>query len=571
MHGVTSQVNDQRQLLIAIWVAALLVSLPLFLFNFSQREGQELQRLLDLADHKKQELNSWMDSIDVDLLRLAHLPSINASLTASKIAEQAQPDIYLSHHFLNETLESYLSPFGDFLEIFMLNSSGDLVYSSDPRQIGKNKASRRYFTQGIHAPYIQNVYHSVTLKSAAMTLARPLLLQNPEGGEQYKIGVIAARADLEKLRQLMASADSEHSPRSYLVNRYNFFITPPESSLQSKFVYPRATHSEGVNRCLRNRPLQGVYLDHRGQKVRGAGLWLPQHQLCLLVEEDYISGFYLLLKQLLWLIAILLPFSLVAWWLAPRLISFKPTGVSPKTRVDTRFLSLLGHEIRTPLNGIIGMLSLLQETTLNAEQRQQARVADASAQQLLNLLNHLIARARQGGELTSAVDLQWIQLNQPLELLLRSFTWAADKKGLSLEFQGDLQLDSLEVETQLTLLLQLLSNLLENAVKFTEKGRVGLRINSETLPSRQLRITLEVSDTGSGIALQDQDKIFKPFQRLQADPRHPVTSLGLGLAISKELAEHLHGQLELQSTPGQGSQFTLVFIAHARKATQSPQ
>jgi hypothetical protein len=312
MFGTTSQASSQRQLLVAIWVAAFLISLPLFLFHFIQREHQEQQRLQDLADHKKQELLGWMDSIDVDLLRLAHLPSIRASLTASLLAEQVHSDPDLNHHFLNETLESYLSPFGDFLEVFMLDSSGDVIYSSDPEQIGKNKASRRYFIQGIHAPYIQNVYHSVTLQSAAMTLARPLPLHSSESGNQHKVGVIAARADLEKLRQLMASADTESSPRSYLVNRYNFFITPPESSPGSKLVYPRATHSEGVNSCLRNRSLPQVYLDHNNQKVRGVGHWLPQHQLCLLVEENYSSGIYLLLKQLLGLVVLLLPFSLAA-------------------------------------------------------------------------------------------------------------------------------------------------------------------------------------------------------------------------------------------------------------------
>ncbi|MDR9468261.1 ATP-binding protein [Marinospirillum sp.] len=571
MFGTTPQASSQRQLLVAIWVAALLISLPLFLFNFIQREHQEQQRLQDLADHKKQEFLGWMDSIDVDLLRLAHLPSINASLTASVLAEQVHSDLDLNHHFLNETLESYLSPFGDFLEIFMLNSSGDVVYSSDPEQIGKNKASRRYFIQGIHAPYIQNVYHSVTLQSAAMTLARPLLLPSPDGGHQHKVGVIAARADLEKLRQLMVSADEEASPRSYLVNRYNFFITPPESSPDSELVYPRATHSKGVNSCLRNRPLPQVYLDHKGQKVRGVGHWLPRHQLCLVVEENYTSGIYLLLQQLLGLMALLLPFSLAAWWLAPRLSFFKSQDAADKNRVDTRFLSLIGHEIRTPLNGIIGMLSLLQESQLNAEQRQQAQVADASAQQLLNLLNHLIARARQGGEPASVEEVQWIQLNQPLELLLRSFTWAAEKKGLSLSFQGDPQLESLEVQTQLTLLLQLVSNLLENAVKFTEKGGIELEVSCELQAAKQARITLTVSDTGPGIAPQDQDKIFQPFQRLQPDPRHPVTSLGLGLAISKELAEQLQGQLELHSKPGQGSQFMLTFIAPVRKTSRNTQ
>ncbi|WP_114418821.1 sensor histidine kinase [Marinospirillum perlucidum] len=563
-------------LLVGVWVLALLVSLPFFLFSLGQYEKEVTQRLENLADYKEEALQNWIQQMDVALLRLARLPKITAAVTQPYDLTPDPSSVFNQHHFLNETLESYLSPFGPFLEVFMLDSAGQVVYSSDPEQLGKNKASRRYFIQGQHTAYIQNIYHSVTLRSAAMTLARPLHLQQPDGSQEFKIGVIAARADLSKLNRLMAAGDSSSQTqiRSYLVNKYNFFITPPNPDEAADFTYPRPTHTRGVHACLQNRPLQGVYLDHRGVRVRGTARWLPQHQLCLLVEEDYTSRYQVFGQQFLGVFLLLIPLSLVIWWLAPRLGYLQEERKYQPGQVDTRFLSLLGHEIRTPLNGIIGMLALLQEGRLDPEQRQQARVADASAQQLLNLLKYLIARARQGNhpvkDQTEA--LHWQDINESLEMLLRSFTRSADHKGLKLHFLPAPQLRSREVQANLTLLLQLASNLIENAVKFTESGSVTLGLKARLLPGNQeVEIQMSVADTGPGIAETDQKKIFQPFHRLNNQQKSPATSLGLGLAISSELSEQLQGHLALQSTPGQGSCFTLTFVAPVRRAVKTSQ
>lgn len=554
-----------RLFILGVCMVAFLAILPMFLLSYIEREHQAQQQLQDLATHKKQELESWMQRIDKDLERLAYLAGFRSHLTASLRAELLSAETLLNHRFLNDILLSYIRPSGDFLEIFLMDRTGTIFYSTDLQQLGKNKTSRRYFSQGLHAPYTQNIYHSITLQSAGMTLSRPLVVQSSAGSSQLTLGVLAARVDLEALQKLMASATADTESRSYLVNRYNFFITPPEARLTSSFHYPKSTYTEGVNQCLKNRPSPRVYLDHEGTKVRGAGFWLPQHQLCLMVEEEYQSGAFLLVQQLFWLMIFLLPFSLVTWWLAPRLGFLQKKPTQSPALVDSRFLSLLGHEVRTPLNGIIGMLSLLQESPLNPEQRQQARVADASAQQLLNLLNHLIARARQGSGSYGQMECQWFQLNEPLDLLLRSFTRPADRKGLVLVFEDDTQLRGLEIHSQLTILLQIISNLLENAVKFTAKGKVILLLSSEPWGVTQRRISIEVKDTGPGIPLEHQSRIFQPFERLKADPDHPATSLGLGLAINKELAEQLDAELTLKSAEGEGSRFTLFFVAQTRK------
>lgn len=562
MLGPLSPKATLRFLILSGWLLALFISLPIFLLNYLERENQAQRQLQELASHQQQKLDRWVQSLDKDLMRLAYLAGFRTHLINPLRAELLSAETLLNHRYIKDVLASFTRPRGDFLEIFLLDRSGYLFYSTDPQQIGKNKASRRYFKQGLHSPYRQNIYHSVTLQTAGITLSRPLEARNPSGSQQLTLGVLAARADLDVLQELIAPPKSRPQVRSYLVSRHHFFITHPDGTDQAAFSYPQTTYTSGVKHCLQNTALPRVYTDHRGQKVRGVGLWLPQHQLCLLVEEDYQSAWQLLFQQLFWLGVFLLPLSLAGWWLLPRRF-IKP--LSTPSLADSRFLSLLGHEVRTPLNGIIGMLSLLQESPLNPEQRQQAKVADASAQQLLNLLNHLIARARQGSGSLPATDCQWFEVNEPMELLLRSFDRTADQKGLALCFQGDAQLKAMEIYSQLTPLLQIISNLLENAVKFTSKGQVSLKLSSQVWGVQQRRLKIDVEDTGPGIAPEHQSKIFLPFERLKADPEHPKTSLGLGLAINRELAELLDADLQLDSQEGKGSRFTLSFIVDVRR------
>ncbi|SFX51013.1 sensor histidine kinase [Marinospirillum alkaliphilum] len=551
-----------KHLLIAAWLTGLLAMLLHPLLTSRQQQAELLDELTRLAEQKEILLDQWITAMEVDLLRLSRFP-----IPGPRLQEGSS---WLRLHF-DELTESYLAPFGHFLEVFVMDERGQVILSTDPDAQGRYKHSRRYFLQGRHTAYIQPAHHSISLGTVAITLARPLTLIEVPGHQTYWAGVLAARADLTHLQQLMQTANQPASqlPRTYLVNRYGFFITPPESFSGSLAPYPRTAVSEGIEACLKGQPLQGRYLNHDQQAVIGTGLWLPRHQLCLMAEQP-AAGLEFRSPFLLWLFVSLLAATLlvlaVGWLYRP--VSNDTAHHEPDCRPaepDRNFLRLLGHEIRTPLNGIIGMLSLLQEGRLTEEQRHQIRVADTSAQQLYNLMTQMMVMTQDEKEDHQSVEKHWINLQERLSLLTESYHWKARQKGLFLRFQADEASDQL-VYLADTLLIQLLGNLLENAFKFTEKGGVTLELQIRQGQDQQQDIIIRVRDTGQGIPLQEQQRIFQPFHKIIYPGRKPDDSLGLGLAICQRLARQLKAALELESSPGKGSCFTILLSCPGRKA-----
>ena len=220
----------------------------------------------------------------------------------------------------------------------------------------------------------------------------------------------------------------------------------------------------------------------------------------------------------------------------------------------TTFLANMSHEIRTPLNGVLGMAALLGKTPLTAEQREQLTVIQTSGQHLLSVINDVldVAKITSGKlELAQTAFALRPSVQQALAPLARQ---AADK---GLDFDAELpELDGVWVLSDPLRLNQILLNLLGNAIKFTPKGRVGLRgllrEQCETLVS----VEFAVSDTGIGIAADKLDAIFEDFAQANADTTREYGGTGLGLSISRALVEQLGGRLVVASAPGQGSTFS---------------
>ncbi len=224
------------------------------------------------------------------------------------------------------------------------------------------------------------------------------------------------------------------------------------------------------------------------------------------------------------------------------------------SRAKSEFLAMMSHELRTPLTGILGMVDLLQTTSLSITQRDYLRTLRGSADALLKLLNDILDMTK-----LEADRLTLEQIDFSVDVLVREvvalFDAPALRDGTSLrvEFAPDLPL---RVRGDPTRLRQVLLNIVGNAVKFTRQGRVDIRVSrEETEQGLDPVLRFEVADTGIGITEDQLRRIFEPFAQADASITRQFGGTGLGLAISCRLVEAMGGAIQVESTPGEGSRF----------------
>jgi len=222
-----------------------------------------------------------------------------------------------------------------------------------------------------------------------------------------------------------------------------------------------------------------------------------------------------------------------------------------------RFLASMSHELRTPLNAILGFTgTLLMKLSgpLLPDQEKHLRTVQSSGRHLLSLINDLLDLAKIGSGKVE-IHLQPVACQSVLDEVVAALRPAAEARGLSLE--AAVNPPGLSARADRRSLTQILLNLTGNAIKFTDCGSVKLRV--ERHPDGARRLTaFQVSDTGAGIRAEDQAKLFQPFSQVDTigGPRREGT--GLGLHLSRKLAELLGGEIQLHSEYGRGSTFTLL-------------
>jgi PAS domain S-box-containing protein len=277
------KITPRFTLVLVLYAAALFIGFGLFAYNRGQEtlRSATISELQATALEKEAALNQWVEDKQADITALAADPTVIQSAATLLTADRESLEFREAYEsFITSARPRLIS--GEFLEVSLLHpETGEVIASSTPGEKGKFKEDRLYFLNGRSGPFVQNPYYSVALQGIAMTAAAPLKASDSEF-----LAVVAAQLNLAEMNEIISRRTAIHeTDDAYLVNTSNLFATQPRF-LRDPAVLQRGIHTEDVKRCLQKQSGVIETADYRNEPSIVVYRWLPERNLCLVVNLD---------------------------------------------------------------------------------------------------------------------------------------------------------------------------------------------------------------------------------------------------------------------------------------------
>jgi signal transduction histidine kinase len=604
-------------LVFVLFAAGLLAAMGIMAYSSggAALETAATTELFSKAIEKQAALDTWVEERLSDVASLATSPYLGDEVAALMATVPGSTSARAAHDQLVSEFASRTSSGGEFLELMLLApDSGEVLVSTDPGAEGKFMENRPYFINGRSGSYVQIVYFSTTLQAPAMTASAPVMAEGQGNGRL--LAVLAGRLNLEELNAIISRRSGLHqTDDAYLVNTSNLFVTQPRF-ISAPTVLQHGIHTEAVDRCLAHNSGTGLYADYRGVPVISVYRWLPELQLCLIVEIDRAEAFapvYSLGKNIAAIASVaLLLATLLAYWLARTItrpvrkltqgaseigrgnleyrlqvgsrdeigtlagefnrmadsVSKKELQLSQRAaQLETAneelkaFSYSVSHDLRAPLRAMDGFSRILLEkyaADLDPEAVRYLNIVRDNTRQMGQLVDDLLAFSRLGRQaLKKELVAPQALVNQALEDL------SAELDGRKVEITlGGVSVAPGTGAAQGGKAGQTLPECQADPALLKQ---VFVNLLSNALKFTRTREVARVEigflpegvyfvrDNGVGFDMQYADKLFGVFQRLHRPEEYEGT--GVGLAIVQRIIHRHGGRVWVEAEVEKGATF----------------